>query len=82
MPETITKDLVEQRVIEALIEFGEEAHAVNLDARFEDLEVDSLDLVELAQIIEDEYGVEIGDSDMDELETVRDVVELVAARAA
>ena len=82
MPETITTEHVEERVIDALVEFGEEPDAVSLDARLDELEIDSLDLVELAQIIEDEYGVEIADADMDALTTVRDVVDLVARRAA
>ena len=82
MPETKTKDQIETRVIDALVEFGEERENVGLDARLEDLEVDSLDLVELAQIVEDEYGVEIKDSDLDKVETVRDVVDLIAARSS
>ncbi len=44
--------------------------------------MDSLDLVELAQIVEDSYGVEITDADMEKLETVGDVVDLIAARSA
>lgn len=80
MPETVTKEQIETRVIDALVEFGEERDELNLDARFEDLEVDSLDLVELAQIVEEEYGVELTDKDMDKLGTVRDVVDLIAAR--
>ncbi len=82
MPETKTKDQIETRVIDALVEFGEERENVSLDARLEDLEVDSLDLVELAQIVEDEYGIEIKDSDLDKVETVRDVVDLIAARGS
>lgn len=82
MPETVTKDQIEGRVIDALVEFGEEREAVSLDSRIDELEVDSLDLVELAQIVEDEYGVEISDADMDGLVRVRDVVELVAARGS
>jgi len=81
MPETISTEQIERRVIDALVEFGEEPDAVSVDARIEDLDVDSLDLVELAQIIEDEYGVEITDSDMDALKTVGDVVDLVAQRS-
>ena len=82
MPETITTQQIEGRVIDALVEFGEEAESVSLDARLDELEIDSLDLVELAQIVEDEYGVEIADSDMDTLTTVGDVVDLVAQRAS
>ena len=82
MPQTQSKEQIEQRVIDALVEFGEERENVTLQARFEELEVDSLDLVELAQIIEDEYGVEVADADLDKLETVGDAVDLVAARTA
>jgi acyl carrier protein len=81
VPQTVTKDQIQSRVIDALVEFGEERDGLGLDSRFEDLEVDSLDLVELGQIVEDDYGVEITDADMDKLETVRDVVDLIADRA-
>lgn len=80
MPETITKDQIQTRVMDALVEFGEEREGLSLDSRFEDLEVDSLDLVELGQIVDDEYGVEVTDADMDKLRTVRDVVDLIAER--
>ena len=82
MPETADKSKqgIEQRVIDALVEFGEERENVTPQARFEDLDVDSLDLVELAQIIEDEYGIEVADADLDRIETVSDVVELVSQR--
>jgi acyl carrier protein len=82
MPETQTKEQIEQRVIDALVEFGEDREKVTLQARFEDLDVDSLDLVELAQIVEDEYGVELSDADLDKLDRVGDVVELIATRSA
>ena len=41
--------------------------------RFEDLDVDSLDLVELAQIVEDEFGVELDGDDVKDVKTVGDV---------
>jgi acyl carrier protein len=77
---TATKDQVTERVISALVEFGEEPENVKLDSRFEDLDIDSLDLVELSQVIEDEYEIEITDADMDKIETVQDVVDFIAAR--
>ena len=82
MPETqsATKEQIEQRVIDALVEFGEERENVSVAARFADLDVDSLDLVELAQIVEDEYGIEVRDSDLDKVETVGDVVDMVSER--
>jgi acyl carrier protein len=80
VPETASKEQIEARVVDALVEFGEERENVTPQARFEDLDVDSLDLVELAQIVEDEYGVEIADSDLDKIETVSDVTDLITAR--
>jgi acyl carrier protein len=77
---TATKDQVTERVVSALVEFGEEPENVKPDSRFEDLDIDSLDLVELSQVIEDEYEIEITDADMDKIETVQDVVELITAR--
>jgi acyl carrier protein len=82
VPETASKEQIEARVVDALVEFGEERENVTPQARFEDLDVDSLDLVELAQIVEDEYGVEIADSDLDKIETVSDVTDLITARLA
>jgi acyl carrier protein len=43
--------------------------------------VDSLDLVELAQIIEDEFGVELQGEDVKDLRTVGEVIDLVVARS-
>jgi acyl carrier protein len=79
---TQNKEQIQQRVTDALVEFGEERENITPEARFEQLEVDSLDLVELAQIVEDEYGIELQDSDLDKVETVGDVVELIASRSA
>ncbi len=77
---TVNREALEQRVTEALVEFGAEEEAINPDATWDDLDVDSLDLVELAQIIEDEYGVELREADMEQMKTVGDAVEMVAAR--
>jgi len=80
MPETQTKDEIETRVIDALVEFGEERENVTRDSRFEELDVDSLDLVELAQIVEDEFGVELDGDSVKDVRTVDDVITLVVKR--
>ena len=79
--ETATRSAIQSRVFAALEEFGAEADAIELDATFEALDVDSLDLVELGQIVQDEYGVEIKGEDMPKLKTVGDAVDLIAERA-
>lgn len=46
----------------------------------EDLEVDSLDLVDLSMVLEDEYGIDILGGDIGDIVTVGDVVKLVLDR--
>jgi len=80
MATTATKEQVEQRVFGALEEFGAESDKIDRDAEFESLDVDSLDLVELAQIAEDEYGVQIKGEDMENIKTVGQAIDLIADR--
>ena len=81
MPETVTREAIQARVNEALEEFGAEPSDITPDATFEALDVDSLDLVELGQIVQEEYGVELKGEDMPKLNTVGDAVDLIAERA-
>ena len=46
----------------------------------DDLEADSLDLFEMVMALEDEFGVEIPSEDLEKLETVKDVMEYLAAK--
>jgi acyl carrier protein len=78
----VTKDQVRDRVIEALASFGPDISQITPEASFEELDIDSLDLVELAQIVEDDYGVVLKGEDMKELKTVGDAVDLITERAA
>jgi acyl carrier protein len=78
---TANKDQIEERMTEALVSFGAERDQVKREADWESLDVDSLDLVELAQIVEEEYGVKMREEDMKQLKTVGDAVDFVAERA-
>jgi acyl carrier protein len=80
MTVTVTPDQVEARVYEALIEFGADPEVVNRDARWDALHVDSLDLVELVQVVEDEYGIRLTGEDIKGLPTVGSVIDLVISR--
>ncbi|ADV81247.1 phosphopantetheine-binding protein [Terriglobus saanensis SP1PR4] len=51
------------------------AEQVTLDSTFEDLAVDSLDRVSLSFDVEEKYGIEIPDSRLHTILTVRDMVE-------
>ncbi len=79
---TVTTEQVQTRVYEALASFGPDASQITREATFEELDIDSLDLVELAQIVEDEYGVVLKGEDMKELRTVGDAIDLIASKAA
>jgi acyl carrier protein len=78
---SVTTEQVESRVIETLASFGPDASQITREATFEELDIDSLDLVELAQVVEDEYGVVLKGEDMKELKTVGESIDLIVARA-
>lgn len=78
---TVTNRQVEARVIEALASFGPDQSQITRESTFEELDIDSLDLVELAQVVEDEYGVVLKGDDMKELQTVGDATDLIVSRA-
>jgi acyl carrier protein len=77
----VTSEQVEARVQEVLASFGPDADEITRDSTFEELDIDSLDLVELAQVVEDDYGVVLKGEDMKELKTVGDSVDLIVSRA-
>ena len=81
MPETVTPEAVETTVRDALVQFGPEADDIKLESTFEELDVDSLDLAELSQIIEDEFGVQLKGDDVGKIKTVGDAIDLVVNRA-
>jgi acyl carrier protein len=77
----VTTQQVESRVVETLASFGPEADQITRDSTFDELDIDSLDLVELAQVVEDEYGVVLKGEDMKELHTVGDAIDLIVSKA-
>ena len=81
MSVTSTREQVESKIYSALIEFGVDSEAVTHEARWAALNVDSLDLVELAQVVEEDFGVQITGEDIKNLPTVGSVVELVVRRS-
>ena len=81
MATTATPQSIEETVTESLINFGADADAVTRDATLEDIDIDSLDLVELAQVVEEDYGVVLKGEDMKELKTVGDAIDLIVERA-
>jgi acyl carrier protein len=79
--ETTTNERVEKVIFDGLVEVGAERDAIKRDATLEELDVDSLDLVEVAQIVEDEFGVNLEGDAVQNVRTVGDVVDLVVAKS-
>jgi acyl carrier protein len=74
-------DLFERIKAIVVDRLGVEPDRVVLEARFrEDLEGDSLDLVELIMAFEDEFGGEISDDDAQKIKTVGQAVTYLQAR--
>jgi acyl carrier protein len=81
MPVAVTPQAVEEKVIDTIASFGPDRAQINRAATFEELDVDSLDIVELAQVIEDEFGVALKGDDVKDIKTVGEAIDLVVARA-
>ncbi len=71
---------IQQRVTNIVVELlGVDEERVVTDARFrEDLEADSLDLVELIMAFEEEFGGEISDEDAQQINTVGDAITYIS----
>ena len=78
----MTRDEVFEQVKSILVEtLSVDEDKVTLDARFqEDLETDSLDLVELVMTMEDKFGMKISDEEAAGIKTVGDAVDFVMGR--
>ncbi len=72
----------EEKVREIIVELlGADPSKVTRDARFrEDLEADSLDLVELIMEFEQQFGGEISDEEAQKIETVGQAVDYLDSR--
>jgi acyl carrier protein len=76
-----SRDEVFERVKEVLSErLSVEEADINEEANFqEDLDADSLDLVEMIMELEDQFGIKIPDEDAQKIQTVGQAVDYVTA---
>jgi acyl carrier protein len=79
MAEAKSIDAIEERVLDILAELGPERDELTPEAALEELEIDSLDLVEMSQVIEEEFEVEIDMAEMRKREprTIGEILEIV-----
>ena len=74
--------MTEQKIYEKIVEIiqesrGEEFQVSQTLSLKDDLQADSVDLMEFILTVEDKFGIEISDEDIDELKNVSDVVACV-----
>ena len=74
---------VDEKIKNIIIEqLGVSADEVVPEASFvDDLGADSLDLVELVMVLEEEFGKEIPDEDAEKIQTVQDVTNYMKAQS-
>ncbi len=73
----VTSDQVLDTIKGVVPKFGVDADEVTVESTLEDLDMDSLDVVEVMQAIEDEHGVEVPDEDLEDLTTIGDAINAV-----
>jgi len=73
---------IESKLSDLLVEeLGLDRDKVTTEARFEeDLEVDSLGVVELLMALEDGFGVKIADEEAEQIATVGQAIDIVESK--
>jgi acyl carrier protein len=78
------REQVSERLVGVLVsELGLDASKINDEAHFEeDLDVDSLGVVELLMALEDEFDVKIPDDEAESIMTVGQAIDMVHGKLA
>ena len=77
----MSDDLFERFKVHAVTVLAVDADKVTLEANFaDDLDADSLDLVELVMALEDEFDVSIDEEELEGITTVAQAVDLVRSK--
>ncbi len=72
-----TLDIMRQAVTK---ELGRDLGELTLETSFEDMQLDSLEVVQMIMAIEEAFDIEIDDDDVDGFKTVGQLVEYIEAK--
>lgn len=78
-------DDVERKVIDLVAEVLVDVNkdTIQLDSKIvEDLGAESLDIYDMIALLEDEFGLEITDEDVEKIQSVQDVAQYIKAAGA
>ncbi|MGI6615998.1 MAG: acyl carrier protein [Dethiobacteria bacterium] len=77
----MTEMNVEEKVKEIISEQLEvAADQLTTETTFEEIDADSLDIVELVMVLEEEFDLEISDHEIEEINTIGDIVNFIESK--
>lgn len=53
---------------------------LDFEEKISDMDIDSIDLVDFIMVIEEEFDIEFTDEELDEIETLSDIVSLIESK--
>lgn len=77
----LTRELIEGRIERALAAFDVDVSSLTPESGLEDANIDSLDIVELSQILHDDYKIDIKPQDFQGSTTYGEALDVVFRRA-
>ena len=79
--QTVTREEIEGLIRELLVdEFDIEPELIKSEATMEELDLDSLDMVEIGHVVEQKYGVRIKAADAEGVSDLGGVIEMIHAK--
>ncbi|MCI7239050.1 MAG: phosphopantetheine-binding protein [Anaerococcus sp.] len=53
---------------------------IDFDNKISDYDIDSIDMVDFIMVLEDEFSIEFTDEELDEIETLADIVSVIKSK--
>ena len=53
---------------------------VDFEKKISDMDIDSIDLLDFIMVLEDEYSIEFSEDELDEIESLNDIISLIESK--